>query len=416
MEARVCRRFRSELCEAPRNDYLPEHIRIKRVLDFGEEHFHSMYYDLGCRAVRLLGCKLTMILQLSLTVVLFLNALQIPSSAARSAQMSDREKAGLRGPVKTCLEKTVYPTGKYLTTTEYSTDGRVLTIRTPQPDGSEWVSSNIYDTNGHLVKTVSGKVGEAGTEIRYDYDHTGRPLTTANSSETGNRTDFHYDEQGRKTAVQHFDTRALQRAQSSMYSGSLWEAAVGGGIGVPVGGYITTIYDGNDQPTEVQIRDAEDRLVSRIVRTYDANGRLVEEEPIQENPALFFAGTLGAEGQPQPTAAQLEAMNTAIKSLLRGRSGTGTSYTYDEQGRMSKIHDRNFVFDKITIIIYNDQGDKAEERTTFTENGVIPTGVPHSIDEHGALVPSQPTVEPQASPLPEQSEVHYAYQYDSHGN
>src|SRR5712664_1664511 len=112
----------------------------------------------------------------------------------------------------------------------------------------------------------------------------------------------------------------------------------------------------------------------------------------------------------------LEAMNTAMKSLLRGRSGTGTSYIYDEQGRTSKIHDRNFVFDKITIIIYNDLGDKAEERTTFTENGVIPTGVPHSIDENGALVPSQPAVEPQASPMPEQSEVHYAYQYDSHGN
>jgi len=59
------------------------------------------------------------------------------------------------------------------------------------------------------------------------------------------------------------------------------------------------------------------------------------------------------------------------------------------------------VFDKITIVIYNDQGDKAEERTTFTENGVIPTGVPHSIDENGALVPSQPAVEPQASPMPE---------------
>src|SRR5260370_41340641 len=109
-------------------------------------------------------------------------------------------------------------------------------------------------------------------------------------------------------------------------------------------------------------------------------------------------------------------MNTAMKSLLRGRSGTGTSYIYDEQGRMSKIHDRNFVFDKVTIIFYNDRGDKAEERTTFTENGVLPTGDPHSINEHGALDPSDPAIEPPASPRPEQSEVHYAYQYDSHDN
>jgi hypothetical protein len=131
---------------------------------------------------------------------------------------------------------------------------------------------------------------------------------------------------------------------------------------------------------------------------------------------LLFAERFAAKGQAHPTAAQLEAMNTAMKSLLRGRIGTGTSYIYDGQGRTSKIHDRNFVFDKITMIIYNDQGDKAEERTTSTENGVIPTGVPHSIDENGVLAPSKPAVEPQESHLPEPSEVHYAYQYDSHGN
>jgi len=106
--------------------------------------------------------------------------------------MTDREETGLRGPVKTCTEETIYPGGEYLTTTEYSPDGRVLAVRTPQTDGSEWVSSNIYNTNGHLVKTVSGKLGEKGTEIRYDYDDSGRLLTTTNSSESGDRTTFDY--------------------------------------------------------------------------------------------------------------------------------------------------------------------------------------------------------------------------------
>jgi len=331
------------------------------------------------------------------------------------ATMSDREKAGLRGSVKTCLEEHSYDTGQYSTATEYSTDGRVLIIRTIQAHGSEWVSENIYDSNGHLVKTVSGKLGELGTEIRYEYDDKGRPLTTTNSPEKGCRIDFHYNELGRKTSIQRFSPEVFKRYQQGVIAESLWTAAQAG-IGIPLGGSATTIYNDRDQQTELQIRDAEDRLVSRTVRTYDANGRLVEEERIQENPALFFADKFSAEGQPQLTAAQLEAMNTAMKSLLRGRSGTGTSHIYDEQGRISKIHDRNFVFDKITIIIYNDQGDKAEERTASTENGVIPTGVPHSIDKHGALVPSQPAVEPQASPVPEQSEVHYEYQYDSRGN
>lgn len=96
-----------------------------------------MYYDLGGRAVGLLGGKSTMNLLLSLIVVLLLNALQIPPSGTRSAQMSDREKAGLRGPVKTSQQEIIYPTGKYLNSTEYSTDGQVLTIRTTQADGSE---------------------------------------------------------------------------------------------------------------------------------------------------------------------------------------------------------------------------------------------------------------------------------------
>jgi len=338
-------------------------------------------------------------------------------SAARSTLVSDREKAGLHGPAKTCVEENDLPDGsKYSTASEYSPDGRLLTTRTLDPDGSEWLTTYTYHADGRLSKVVSAKPGEPGSETVYAYNEAGKLSAVTNNAGLGGRTDFQYDEQGHKTSIKKFDPKILERAQNSMFSGSPWDAAVGAGIGVPLGGNLTTIYDENDQPTEVHIRDAAGRLVSRFVRKYDGNGRLVEEEPVQENPALLFAERFAAEGQPQLTAAQLEAMNTAMKSLLRGRSGTGTSYIYDEQGRTSKIHDRNFVFDKITIVIYNDQGDKAEERTTFTENGVIPTGVPHSIDENGALVPSQPAVEPQASPMPEQSEVHYAYQYDSHGN
>ena len=355
-------------------------------------------------------------LLLSLTIVLLLNVLQIPLFAARSTHMSDREKAGLRGPVKTCLEETIYPTGKYMNTMEYGTDGRVLTIRTTQEDGSEWVSTSLYDINGHLVKTVSGKLGELGTEMRYDYDVTGRLLTTTNSSETGDRTSFHYDEQGRKTTIQRFDPKTLERAQNTASALSPWDTAKLG-IGIPIGGHITTIYDGNDQPREAQIRDAEDHLVTRIVRTYDTNGRLVEEEPIQENPALVFADRFGAEGRPQPTAAQVEAMNTAMKSLLRGRSGTGTSYIYDEQGRITKIHDRNFVFDKVTIITYNEHGDKSAERTTIAGNSTVPVGVAFSVDENGTLVPDKRATEPTGSPdLTSENDVLYAYQYDSYGN
>jgi len=330
--------------------------------------------------------------------------------------VSDREKAALRGPARTCVEENSLPDGnKYSTASEYSPDGRLLATRMHNPDGSEWLTARTYDAGGRLAKIVSGKPGEPGSETVYAYNEGGKLLAITNNGGQGGRTDFHYDEQGRKTSIQYFDPIVLERAQNSAFSGSPWDAAFVG-IGVPAGGSLTTIYDENEQPTEAQIRDATGRLVSRFVRKYDANGRILEEEPIQENPALLFAERFAAKGQAQPTAAQLEAMNTAMKSLLRGRTGTGTSYIYDEQGRISKIHDRNFVFDKITIIIYNDQGDKAEERTTLTGNSVIPVGVSYSVDENGVLAPNKPALEPQESHLPEPSEVHYAYQYDSHGN
>jgi YD repeat-containing protein len=157
--------------------------------------------------------------------------------------------------------------------------------------------------------------------------------------------------------------------------------------------------------------------VSRIVRTYDANGRLVEEEPFQENPVLFLADKFSAEGQSQPTAAQLEAMNTAMKSLLRGRSGTGTSYIYDEQGRTTKIHDRNFAIEKVTIISYNESGDKSEERTTIAGNSAVPVGAAFSVDENGTLIPDKRNTELTEIPdLSSEEEVRYTYQYDNYGN
>src|SRR6266567_2290915 len=287
------------------------------------------------------------------------------SSAARSTPVSDREKAGLRGPVRTCIEDNDLPDGrKYLTAWEYSPEGRLLATRTTDPGGSEWLTSRTYDTDGRLSKVVSGKLGEPGSEMVYAYNEAGRLLRVTNGGGEGGRTDFHYDEQGHKTSIQNFDPKVLEGAQHSSFSGSPWDAAAASGIGVPLGGNITTVYDENDQPTE----------------------------------------------------AQISALSNTMRTVLGGQAPAGTSFSYDTQGRVSKTRERNMVFEKTTTIIYNDHGDKAEERTTVSENSVIPTGIPHSIDERGVLVPSEPAVGPRASPVPEQSEVHYAYQYDSYGN
>src|SRR2546430_11944930 len=67
------------------------------------------------------------------------------SSSTSKAGMSDRERAGLRGPVRTCVED-----GSI--TTEYDPAGRMVSMRWPADagDGSESVETWTYDTSGGL--------------------------------------------------------------------------------------------------------------------------------------------------------------------------------------------------------------------------------------------------------------------------
>jgi hypothetical protein len=330
---------------------------------------------------------------------------------------SDRDRAELRGPVRTCVEETILPDGsKYLTTTDYSPDGRLFTRRHTNSDGSEWVTTQTYDSAGHLAKTVSGKIGEPYAETLYTYDEAGRLLTIMDGPERGGRVDFHYHEQGRKTTIRRFDPKELKQVQNAVSALTPWDTAESG-MGIPPDGKVITVYDENDQPTEQQIRDVGEHIVCRNVRTYDANGRILEEKQIQENPALLFAERFIAEQQVKLTGSQLEAMNSALKLMLAGQNGTGISYSYDAQGRAIEVRERNFAFVRVRTTRYNEQGDKAEERTNIAVNSVIPIGVPHSLNKDGTLVPSGPAANvPALGGVPQDSETHYSYKYDNYGN
>ncbi len=339
-----------------------------------------------------------------------------PSSASGESHMTDREKAGLRGPVRTRVEETIYPGGKFLTATEYSLDGRLLATRASNPDGSGWVTTQSYDADGRLVKTASGKSGEPSAEILYTYDEGGRPKETRDADGKGNRTSYRYDQQGRKTEIQRFAPEVIERNQRSISTDSLWDAAQRG-VGVTTGGSVTTLYDDRDLPTEVQILDSEGRVISRFIRTYDVNGRIMEENQIQENPALLMVERFSVEQRVELGDKQLDAMNKAMKSMLSGRSGTGKSYTYDPQGRVAEVRDRNFAMDRVTTTSYNEHGDKSEERTTLTGNTAFPVGVPYSINENGALIPPEAASDaPSVPELPTLDIIEYRYEYDQYGN
>jgi hypothetical protein len=89
--------------------------------------------------------------------------------------MSDREKAGRHGLVRTCAVEMILPDGKsYLTTAEYSPDGRLLTFRSTSSDGAEWIMTKTYDVGGRLTKTISGNSCAPGLESVYTYGWSGK--------------------------------------------------------------------------------------------------------------------------------------------------------------------------------------------------------------------------------------------------
>jgi YD repeat-containing protein len=306
--------------------------------------------------------------------------------------MSDRETAGLRGPVKMCVEESVHSKDtKSSTTSEYRSDGMLLTIR--------------YD--------------DAGPErvFTHVYDGAGRSLSITNN-QNSDRTDFRYDEQGRMTEILSFDPKTIERKRNAATAGSAWDAILGG-LGVPMGGTVVVLHDENGRPVEAQVRGANGDIVSRVVRSYNAEGRVSEERPKLENPSAWFLDRMTPEEQSQIDPAQVQALNKAMATMYRGQRESGKFYSYDAQGRATQLRENNFVFEKTTTILYNDHGDVAELTTTYAGNTAVPVGVSYSMDEEGNLIPKEtPGATPQPLPLPspEESRFSFSYEYDSYGN
>src|SRR5258708_35255967 len=129
---------------------------------------------------------------------------QSRSPEENSAAMADRGQAGLRGPVKSSREESTYPNmtdaaGKPLEvrfehTTVYDPDGHILSTRSRNSDGSQWVTRYEYSNSGQLLKTASGIEGQALTATAYSYDGQGRIEKITADSRSENPALFRYDE------------------------------------------------------------------------------------------------------------------------------------------------------------------------------------------------------------------------------
>jgi YD repeat-containing protein len=363
--------------------------------------------------------------QLNLSQLLSAQNIETSSQGSKGehSELTALGRDGLRGPVKMCVES-ASDYGKSVRTTEYGIDGQLLTSR-HEMDGkpsystssSDYVHTEVHDSQGRLEKSIWGYRGEPVSETLYTYDDAGRLLTFTN---TGiNRYEFHYQPDGSKVSIETFDRKIIEQHQNSISASPEWVAAQAGS-GVPIGGNVTMIYDPDDHPIEMQVRDADGQVVTRIVRTYDAEGRITEEKLLEKSMPASLLNWMPSEERAQLTPAQLKAYSKGLYALIK--NPIGTTFAYDAQGRITETRERNVMSEETTKISYNEHGDKARERKTVKGNSILPMGPSYffSFDADGNPIVSKSTQEsperPERDYMPPDSDIRYDHRYESYGN
>ena len=319
------------------------------------------------------------------------------------SQTSQRERDGLRGLVKSCIVENTYPAAngspeaprKYSYETEYDLKGRLIEMRHRNSDGSEWVRRNVFDDSGRLLKTISGPRGGPFTETLYSYNDHGKLVHITNSDSPDNPIAFRYDEAGRKTKIQ-ISRASDYRANVGFVPGSEFDA-VEAPPTFPAGGTTTTIYDDLDRPIEVQTRDSQGELVRRSLRTYDEQGRVLDEKQVLPTPETLIPAEMRSKILDE-SGASIEQLREHLTKLMGGQAGpVSVHYTYDKNGQIKQTVRRVFNEEETIDATYNGHGDKEKEITRTkqvggdTENGTAPARLPYS-------------------------EVRHSYDYDTHGN
>jgi hypothetical protein len=336
-----------------------------------------------------------------LALIVALVSLALSAVSESPMKSYEREKQGFRGPVKVCVEETTYPAGslsdgrdfpesKRTTRTEFDEQGRILSTGAHTSScgavdyRSEWVTRYEYSPSGMLLRvSTENQWGEPAVDTVYLYDDLGRLENIQDNTHPENPVFFRYDERGRKRKIANSRPHDYMppNAAISLSTEPAFELD-GREPNLPSGGGATTLYDQKDRPTEVHVRDARGVLISRTVRVYDDQDRVVEEKQTK-NRVLDSSGA---------TADRLRGAST--RSLADQQEVYSIRYSYDTQGRKSKTVRKVFNgYLSAVETTYNDMGDVDVEvsRGNFGAMGKTPNESQYS-------------------------EEHFSYQYDSNGN
>jgi YD repeat-containing protein len=279
--------------------------------------------------------------------------------------------------------------------TEYDIDGRFIATRSRNSDGSEWETRYAYNEAGQLIQTAWGNVGKPTAETVYSYNGGGRLMSIADSRTPDNPVRFVYDERGKRTKVQV--SRPGDYRPNVAVAGSPFQVA-DSAPNLAGGGSATTLYDDQDRPYEIQIRDAQGELMSRAVRSYDDKGNVIEEKQILENPETIIPAEMRAQIL-ESSGSSLEELRAHLTNLMGGQAGPfSIVYSYNARGLVEQTTRRIFNREDRIETTYNGHGDNVTEITRTVE---IKLRTEQSMSQPG---------------LPSYSEGRCSYQYDNHGN
>lgn len=252
---------------------------------------------------------------------------------------SDRERAGLRGRVKTIVDD--------YSTTVFDRSGKTLEWRGNTSHGRV-ERTYVYDENERLIR-VTGSAGDHDDEFRYDG-------------------------QG-KTQIRHIPARPDQPSRA--FGISVWFDAVAEGETLTDGGTVETTYNERDQPVDKRVFDDAGMLLFRIEYMYNADGRLSEERLISENPP--FPRSFRNQIPTEQRAAVLADMKAKVAEITQRTGLLGNAkraYIYNQQGQVSERHMRmGSIRDDLTFS-YNERGDISElmmETSGSPDEAGVPT-------------------------------------------
>lgn len=316
---------------------------------------------------------------------------------------TDKEMHNLRGPVQSVRvelvrfeEENGRRTEKpwYGYSLSFNPEGQITAHVHYHPDGSSWRTSNDYSEAGKLLATRSYDAsGQLSHQVRYVYDADGRLAAAHTVRARGEMTSpvtYSYYTQGRKTK-----TEVIEYEEACGVAGDNGKAAscatgdAGGAhimfalegtdsaFGVPGARTVKTIYEPSGKPVELAFYGARGALLQKVVLTYDAGGRLIEE-------TQYGSGGLFPCGSQRGWARWLAPVGLRLaKAFLFGRS----AYLYSvRRGELRKVG-RSMLYGTLlseTAYAYDAQGRRSERVIRFCGSTGERTG--YSYDKEGNQV------------------------------